>query len=108
MARNGMRVVVFEKDAEPGLSTVCAGGMSADVAPFIELPDEIIERRLSCLRLIVGTRVREWRFTDPAYLTIDRGRFDRHLARRACGHEVRRAVVLKGRFSSGQKPDQRF
>jgi len=83
MARNGMRVVVFEKDAEPGLSTVCAGGMSADVAPFIGLPDEIVERRLSRLRLIVGTRVREWQFPDPAYLTIDRGRFDRYLARRA-------------------------
>ena len=114
MARDGLRVVVFEKDAEPGLSTVCAGGMSADVAPFIELPDEIIERRLSCLRLIVGAQVREWRFPDPAYLTIDRGRFDRHLARRAAeqGAEFRlgarvthadpRTGIVRARISGGE------
>jgi geranylgeranyl reductase family protein len=90
MASQGLRVGLFEKDPRPGDSTVCAGGMHFDVLRFAGLPASVIERVIPKFRLIIGGRVREWRFAKPTYITVDRRELDRFLAERA----VRAGVKL--------------
>jgi len=91
MARAGLRVILFEKDAVPGASGVCAGAINAEVARFIGLPAEAVERTLHSLQVRTPKRTRAWTFPQPAYVTVDRRRLDRLLADRAvaAGAELR-------------------
>lgn len=84
LARAGLRVGLFEKDAYPGKSTVCAGGMHADLIDFLELPETLIEKTLS-LRMTVDGRPKEWRYDRRTYFTVERSRLDAFLAERAVG-----------------------
>ena len=83
LARAGLRVALFEKDAQPGDSTVCAGGMHVDLIDFIDLPEALIEKTLPIFRVDISGRVTEWRFQDRTYFTIHRRDLDAFLARRA-------------------------
>lgn len=83
MAAAGLRVAVFEKDTTPGQATVCAGGMHVDVARFIDLPENAVERQLCRLRIGNGRRLRETVFRDTTYVTVRRQQFDACLADRA-------------------------
>jgi digeranylgeranylglycerophospholipid reductase len=83
MARGGLAVALFEKDARPGDSTVCAGGMNADVGRFIDLPADLVEKVLPVLRLTCNGRSAEWRFAKAPFLTVERRRLDALLAERA-------------------------
>src|SRR5262249_7555537 len=89
MARAGLRVALFEKDSRPGDSTVCAGGMNADVGRFIELPPSLVERVLPVLRLTADGRTTQWRFPTAPFLTVERRSLDALLAERATGAGVR-------------------
>ena len=83
LARAGLRVVLFEKDANPGDSTVCAGGMHVDLIDFIDLPEELIEKTLPVFRVDISGRITEWHFTERTYFTVHRRDLDAFLARRA-------------------------
>jgi digeranylgeranylglycerophospholipid reductase len=83
MARAGLRVGLFEKDAMPGDSTVCAGGMHYDLIRFLELPLHLIEKTLPTFRVTINGRRSEWTFAEPTYATIERRHLDRFLADRA-------------------------
>jgi geranylgeranyl reductase family protein len=83
MARAGLTVALFEKDTHPGDSTVCAGGMNADVARFIDLPENLVEKVLPALRFTCNGRSAEWRFAKSPFLTIERRALDAFLAGRA-------------------------
>lgn len=83
MARGGLRVALFEKDAHPGDSTVCAGGMNADVGRFIDLPADLVEQVVPVLALVRDGRRAEWRFERSPFLTVERRGLDALLAARA-------------------------
>lgn len=83
MARRGLDVALLEKDARPGDTTVCAGGMHQDLVKFLDLPATLIEKVLPAFRYIVNGRGFEWRFQNPTYLTIERRNLDIFLAERA-------------------------
>ena len=83
LARAGLSVALFEKDAQPGDSTVCAGGMHVDLIDFIDLPEELIEKTLPVFRVDIGGRITEWHFKERTYFTIHRRDLDTFLARRA-------------------------
>jgi digeranylgeranylglycerophospholipid reductase len=83
MARAGLRVGLFEKDARPGDSTVCAGGMHHQLVQFLNLPASLIEKTLPIFRVEINGRRTEWRFDTPTYQTVDRRDLDRYLADRA-------------------------
>lgn len=83
IARAGLSVALFEKDAQPGDSTVCAGGMHVDLIDFIDLPTQLIEKTLPIFRVEIGGRAREWHFKERTYFTIERRNLDAFLARRA-------------------------
>lgn len=83
LARAGLQVALFEKDAQPGDSTVCAGGMHVDLIDFIDLPEALIEKTLPTFRIDTSGRVREWHFKQRKYFTIHRRDLDTFLARRA-------------------------
>ena len=83
IARAGLRVALFEKDAQPGDSTVCAGGMHVDLIDFIGLPLELIEKTLPIFRVDISGRITEWHFKERTYFTIHRRDLDAFLARRA-------------------------
>ena len=83
LARAGLGVALFEKDAQPGDSTVCAGGMHVDLIDFIGLPTELIEKTLPIFRVDINGRIREWHFKERTYFTIHRRDLDTFLARRA-------------------------
>jgi len=83
LARGGLQVALFEKDAQPGDSTVCAGGMHVDLIDFIDLPEALIEKTLPIFRVDIGGRITEWHFKDRKYFTIHRRDLDAFLARRA-------------------------
>lgn len=83
IARAGLSVALFEKDATPGDSTVCAGGMHVDLLDFIDLPTELIEKTLPIFRVDIGGRITEWHFKERTYFTIHRRDLDAFLARRA-------------------------
>src|SRR5262249_32053877 len=70
-------------------STVCAGGMNADVGRFIELPPSLVERVLPVLRLTADGRTTQWRFPTAPFLTVERRSLDALLAERATGAGVR-------------------
>ena len=83
LARAGLQVALFEKDAQPGDSTVCAGGMHVDLIDFIDLPEALIEKTLPVFRVDMSGRTTEWHFKDRTYFTIHRRELDAFLARRA-------------------------
>lgn len=97
LARAGLRVLLLEKDAVPGASTVCGGGMHIEVPRYASLPPEVIERRLTACRLLVSGKVREWRFPTTQYVTIKRSDLDRCLAERAvkAGADLRTSALVK-------------
>jgi digeranylgeranylglycerophospholipid reductase len=97
MARAGLRVLMLEKDAVPGTSTVCGGGMHIEVPRYASLPDDVIERKLFACRLVVSGNVREWRFPTTQYVTIKRSDLDRYLAERAvkAGASLRTSALVK-------------
>jgi len=83
LARAGLQVALFEKDAQPGDSTVCAGGMHVDLIDFIDLPEALIEKTLPTFRVDVSGRITEWHFKERTYITVHRRDLDAFLARRA-------------------------
>jgi digeranylgeranylglycerophospholipid reductase len=83
LARAGLRVALFEKDARPGDSTVCAGGMHVDLIDLIDLPEALIEKTLPTFRVDISGRITEWHFKERTYFTIYRQDLDAFLARRA-------------------------
>jgi digeranylgeranylglycerophospholipid reductase len=83
LARAGLDVALFEKDAQPGDSTVCAGGMHVDLIDFIGLPEELVEKTLPIFRVDISGRITEWHFKERTYFTIHRRDLDTFLARRA-------------------------
>jgi digeranylgeranylglycerophospholipid reductase len=83
IARAGLTVALFEKDAQPGDSTVCAGGMHVDLIKYIDLPTELIEKTLPIFRVDIRGRITEWHFKERTYFTIHRRDLDAFLARRA-------------------------
>ncbi len=97
LARAGLRVLVLEKDAVPGASTVCGGGMHIEVPRYASLPDAVIERQLRACRLVVSGKVREWRFPSTQYVTIKRSELDRYMAERAvkAGASLRTSALVK-------------
>jgi digeranylgeranylglycerophospholipid reductase len=97
LARAGLRVLLLEKDAVPGASTVCGGGMHIDVPRYASLPDDVIERQLRACRLVVSGKTREWRFANTQYVTIKRSELDRYLAERAvkAGASLRTSALVK-------------
>jgi digeranylgeranylglycerophospholipid reductase len=97
LARAGLRVLVLEKDAVPGASTVCGGGMHIEVPRYASLPDDVIERQLRACRLVVSGKIREWRFASTQYVTIKRSELDRYLAERAvkAGASLRTSALVK-------------
>jgi digeranylgeranylglycerophospholipid reductase len=82
MAAAGLSVALFEKDSFPGESTVCAGGMHADLIPFLELPESLIEKTLA-FRMVLDARPIDWRFAERTYVTVERSRLDAFMAERA-------------------------
>jgi digeranylgeranylglycerophospholipid reductase len=97
LARAGLRVLLLEKDAVPGASTVCGGGMHIEVPRYASLPDDVIERQLRACRLVVSGKTREWRFANTQYVTIKRSDLDRYLAERAvkAGVSLRTSALVK-------------
>lgn len=89
IARAGLTVALFEKDAQPGDSTVCAGGMHVDLIKFIDLPTELIEKTLPIFRVDISGRITEWHFKERTYFTIYRRDLDIFLARRAVEADVK-------------------
>ena len=97
LARAGLRVLILEKDAVPGASTVCGGGMHIEVPRYVSLPDRVIERQLRACRLVVSGKIREWRFPTTQYVTIKRSDLDRYLAERAvkAGASLRTSALVR-------------
>ena len=97
LARAGLRTLLLEKDPVPGHSTVCGGGMHVEVPRYASLPSGVIERQLRACRLVVGDRVREWRFPTTQYVTVKRSDLDRYLAERAveAGATLRTSALVK-------------
>ncbi len=83
MALKGLSVVLLEKDGNPGDSTVCAGGMHRDVAQYISIPENAVEKKLNGFRLRNGLHVKDWKFTKEMYYMINRRKLDFLLAQRA-------------------------
>jgi digeranylgeranylglycerophospholipid reductase len=83
IARAGLKVVLFERDASPGDSTVCAGGLHHDLLRFVGLPQGIVEKTLPAFRVVINGRTSEWRFEVPTYVTVERRNLDVFLAERA-------------------------
>jgi digeranylgeranylglycerophospholipid reductase len=83
LARAGLSVALFEKDANPGDSTVCAGGMHVDLIDFIDLPEKLVEKTLPVFRVDISGRITEWHFKERTYFTIHRRDLDMFLAGRA-------------------------
>ena len=103
MARAGLKVALMEKEAEPGRSAVCAGGIHVDAARFVGIPEEVIERRLNAFRLYYKGRRREWTFDAPPYLTMVRTKLDPAMARQA-GEAG--AVLMTGSRVTDVKPEE--
>ena len=97
LARAGLRVLLLEKDAVPGASTVCGAGMHVEVPRYLSLPDHVIERQFRACRLVVPGKTREWRFATTQYVTIKRADLDRYLAERAvkAGVSLRTGALVK-------------
>jgi len=116
MAQAGLSVALLEKDANPGDSTVCAGGMHHDLVRFLNLPSTVIEKVLPAFRYTLNGRNAEWRFGDPTYVTVERRRLDVLLAERAVqagaklytGTRVVGAVPEKGTLFCESGDDERL
>src|SRR5262249_44304242 len=97
LARGGLRIVLLERDAVPGASTVCGGGMHIAVPRYVDLPEQVIERRFWATRLTVREKSSEWRFKSPEYITVKRSALDRYMAERAvaAGATLRTSAMVK-------------
>jgi digeranylgeranylglycerophospholipid reductase len=86
-AEAGLDVVVCEEHDEIGRPTHCTGIISLETAEFAKIPDEIVLSRLTRAVIVApggGRAVGEWgEDSREPILVVDRGEFDRVLARRA-------------------------
>ena len=97
-AEAGLDVLVLEEHDRIGDPTHCTGIISMECADFAKIPDEIVLRRLVRARVTApGGMQTEVNWSDESkeqVLVIDRGEFDRRLARNAvtAGAAVRTGV----------------
>ena len=86
-AEAGLDVVVLEEHALVGRPTHCTGVISLETAALAKVPDNIVLKRLTRARLISPGGARSdmrWHGEgSEQILVIDRGAFDRELARQA-------------------------
>jgi flavin-dependent dehydrogenase len=82
-AEAGARTLFLEKDAFPGQTNVCAGGIPAQLAEDLRLPEGMVEKR------ILGTvHFFPWgetpvRRSEPIHVCLNRPKLDAFLASRA-------------------------
>jgi len=99
LAQRGLDVVLLEKEHHPR-SKCCAGGLLLRAARKLdfELPEDIVERRISRLRLVSGGDAAELRATGQFALTIRRERLDEFMAQKAkeAGAELLEGVKALG------------
>lgn len=103
MAGAGLQVLLLEKASTPGASTVCAGAMLKDAVRFADIPESIIEKAFSLLRLNGPKGVREWRFPQPYCFTVERQCLDEFMAKRATESG---ATLLTGARVIDVNPDE--
>jgi len=80
IAESGYDVVLIEKEAFPGRTNVCGGGILEKYVSGIDLPQEIIEKRVS--RWIFHFRKKSYVLNQPA-VSVRREVFDKFLAETA-------------------------
>lgn len=83
LSENGLKVVLLEKDSNPGQSAVCAGGVHKIVADYIGLPDEMIERKVKKIKLIIEGKNYEINSYESHLYLVHRPELNRYLAQRA-------------------------
>jgi digeranylgeranylglycerophospholipid reductase len=104
LARSGLRVVMVEKEGEPGESKACAGGIHLDAARFAEIPAVAIERELRSFLLTNGRYRREWLFETPIYLMMEKRRLDGAMVHRAV--EAGARLLLQSRVVEVRPAEQ--
>lgn len=86
-AEAGLDVLVLEEHSRIGDPTHCTGIVSMECADIVKIPDEIVLNRLTRARLVgpggVETDVQWTDASAEELLVVDRGEFDRRLARDA-------------------------
>ncbi len=84
LARAGFKVGLFEEKKDIGEDVVCTGIVGRDVFQEFELPEDSAVRELRAMT-VVGPSGRPLLYEHPSSFAriVDRGRFDRNLARLA-------------------------
>jgi digeranylgeranylglycerophospholipid reductase len=101
-AEAGLDVLVLEEHPRIGDPTHCTGIISLECADLVKIPEEIVLQRLTQARLVApggGHTDVDWSDeSTEQVLSIDRGGFDRRLARDAmtAGAVVRTGVRVDG------------
>jgi len=90
-AAEGLKVLLLEKDATPGQSNVCAGGIPPSLAKDLSLSDEYVEKEVFGGIHYFPWGRRELRSRRPVHVCVNRQRFDALLASMAeeAGAELR-------------------
>ena len=84
LARAGLDVVLFEAQNRVGERAICSGVVGDEAFPRFDLPSQPILSNIRCIQAISpGGRKLEHRTDAPLAQVIDKGEFNRALARRA-------------------------
>ena len=94
-AQGGLKTLLLEKERFPRFKP-CAGGvtLSASQELGIDIPQNIVERTCTGMRILVGRVEKEIRLPKPVSLMVNRSTFDQHLATMA--------VAAGATFSEGE------
>ena len=83
LARRGIHVSVFDKDANPGVRKPCAGMLRDSAVRMFRIPTDLASRRIMGIRVILPNhRVEEVEYHRPIFWNFDRGILGHHLVER--------------------------
>jgi len=96
IAREGFSTLLLERENVPGLHNACGGGLGYFLKDLFEIPDHIVQKTVSKVKLGLSDLDKLYESDRPLYISVRRAEFDAFLARRAvengavllCGHRA--------------------
>jgi geranylgeranyl reductase family protein len=86
IAKAGYDVAVIEREKSPGMHNACGGAIGYFLKHLFELPQRIVKREISRVRLQIGNTDKLYQSSKPLYISVLRNEFDSFLAERAAAN----------------------
>lgn len=83
LAQAGLEPTIFDRDRAPGVNNPCGGAVVADYLRTLEIPEELIDCKISKIIVAYGGTEQEWEFASPLIYSFQRSDVEGYVIERA-------------------------